>query len=89
MSTPLRPKSQKVNCCNDAMAQVCAFFRLPGEKRRKASSTVTGLDLFFSSPYWHGGPASVRKVPLSESHPWRPSDGFPKNQEKNASSCKW
>jgi hypothetical protein len=39
--------------------------------------------------YWHGGPASVRKVPLSENQPLAPIEGAPKNQEKKANSCRW
>jgi hypothetical protein len=38
---------------------------------------------------WQGGPASVKKVPLSENQPLIPTEGAPKNQEKNANSCRW
>jgi hypothetical protein len=43
-----------------------------------------------TTPYCsrQGAPASVVKVPLFENQPLMPMDGPPKNQEKNANSCR-
>ncbi len=56
---------------------------IPNQSPRREENKET-------SPYCsrQGVPASVVKVPLSEYQPLMPIDGPPKNQEKNANSCR-
>ena len=75
------------------VAEMLASIGATHENRRAEIADHLGPSILFleeirQGQLVQGGPASVRKVPLSENHPSTPIVGAPKNQEKNANSCK-
>ena len=70
------------------------WFYAPAALRRGSAeggalaSGASARESLLTLSYGQTWPASVRKVPLFENQPLIPTEGAPKNHEKNASSCR-